>query len=94
GLSGARAAWVEPGPQEVADGVYRIPLPLPLDALRAVNVYALRTDEGLTLIDGGWALAESHDELTRALERLGRRPAEIRHCLVTHAHRDHYTQAV
>ena len=36
-----RNAWTEPGTFEVAPGVYRIPLPLPNDGLRAVNVYAL-----------------------------------------------------
>ena len=48
--------WSEPGAYEVADGVHRIPLPLPMDGLKAVNVYVLETEEGLTLIDGGWAM--------------------------------------
>ena len=48
--------WVTPGAFEVAPGVHRIPLPLPLDGLRAVNVYALRDGDGLVLIDAGWAL--------------------------------------
>ena len=33
--------WTEPGAFEVAPGVHRIPLPLPNDGLRAVNVYAV-----------------------------------------------------
>jgi hypothetical protein len=32
--------WTEPGLFTVAPGVHRIPLPLPNDGLRAVNVYA------------------------------------------------------
>ena len=44
--------WTEPGAFEVSDGVHRIPLPLPMDGLRAVNVYAIETEEGLTLVDG------------------------------------------
>ncbi|WP_308253006.1 hypothetical protein [Pseudonocardia sp. ICBG601] len=33
-----------PGVFRSAPGVYRIPLPLPQDGLRAVNVYALADD--------------------------------------------------
>ena len=86
--------WTEPGAYEVADGVHRIPLPLPMDGLRAVNVYALETAEGLTLVDGGWAIDEARVALEQALLAMGRKVADITRFLVTHAHRDHYTQAV
>jgi glyoxylase-like metal-dependent hydrolase (beta-lactamase superfamily II) len=86
--------WTEPGAFEVADGVHRIPLPLPMDGLRAVNVYAIDTDEGLTLVDGGWAIDEARVALEEALASMGRKVSEITRFLVTHAHRDHYTQAV
>ena len=33
--------WTTPGIFEVAAGVYRLPLPLPNDGLRAVNVYVI-----------------------------------------------------
>ena len=55
----AEIEWDAPGVYPVMDGVYRIPLPLPNDGLRAVNVYAIADGDGLVLIDGGWALAES-----------------------------------
>ena len=48
--------WVAPGAYEVASGVYRIPLPLPNDGLRAVNVYVIESDHGLAVIDAGWDL--------------------------------------
>jgi glyoxylase-like metal-dependent hydrolase (beta-lactamase superfamily II) len=86
--------WTEPGAYPVARGVFRIPLPLPSDGLRAVNVYALATDDGLVLIDGGWALDASRRQLIRALAQLDREPGDITRFLVTHVHRDHYTQAV
>lgn len=86
--------WTEAGAFEVAPGVYRVPLPLPMDALRAVNVYVIEDDDGLVLIDGGWALAESRDTLSAALASLGYRLSDIRRFLVTHLHRDHYTQAI
>ncbi len=89
-----RHAWSRPEPEHVARDVLRVPLPLPSDALRAVNVYVLRDGERLTLIDGGWTLTVSREVLVRALEGLGAVPGDIGRFLVTHMHRDHYTQAV
>jgi glyoxylase-like metal-dependent hydrolase (beta-lactamase superfamily II) len=92
--------WTSPGVFEVADGVYRIPLPLPNDGLRAVNVYALCSrggdgpDEGIDIIDAGWALEESRAQLQASLSELGYGLKDIRRFLVTHVHRDHYSQAV
>ncbi|GAA4883570.1 MBL fold metallo-hydrolase [Saccharopolyspora cebuensis] len=93
-MGGSRHEWMEPGAFEVAAGVHRIPLPLPNDGLRAVNVYAIADGDALTLVDGGWALEESRDRLDRALRTLGAGLGDIRQFLVTHAHRDHYTQAI
>jgi glyoxylase-like metal-dependent hydrolase (beta-lactamase superfamily II) len=86
--------WWEPGIVEVAPGVHRIPLPLPDDALRAVNVYAVIDGDGVVLIDGGWALAEGRRLLDAALGSLGLGLGDVREFLVTHVHADHYTQAV
>ena len=86
--------WTEPGAWAVAPGVLRIPLPLPTDGLRAVNVYVLVTDDGLTLIDGGWAIEVSRELLEKSLHDAGFALGDIRRFLVTHVHRDHYTQAV
>ncbi|MCD2193859.1 MBL fold metallo-hydrolase [Actinomycetospora endophytica] len=89
-----RHSWSRPEPETVAPDVLRVPLPLPLDALRAVNVYVLRDGDRLTLVDGGWALTESRDLLATALRGLGAELPDIGRFLVTHVHRDHYTQAV
>ena len=89
-----RRDWAEPLVEEVSPGVHRIPLPLPMDGLHAVNVYALTDDDGLLLVDGGWALEASRVRLDRALAALGAGVGDVRRMLVTHAHRDHYTQAV
>lgn len=86
--------WSEPGAWPVAAGVHRIPLPLPMDGLRAVNVYVLETEAGLTLVDGGWAIRESRAALESGLDQLGHTPADVTRILVTHVHRDHYTLAV
>ena len=89
-----RENWTEPGTFEVAPGIYRIPLPLPNDGLRAVNVYALTDGGDLMLIDSGWAIADARDVLDRGLGALGASAGDVRRILVTHVHRDHYTQAV
>ncbi len=90
----ARHAWTLPGAETVVPGVHRIPLPLPMDGLRAVNVYAIEDGDGLVLVDGGWALDVSRELLERSLADLGHALGDIRRVLVTHMHRDHYTQAV
>ncbi len=92
--SSGSGAWTEPGAYEVAPGVHRVPLPLPNDGLRAVNVYVLATDDGLVLVDAGWAIPESKALLVQALEQIGASLSDVRRFLVTHVHRDHYTQAV
>ena len=35
--------WTAEGAWEVAPGIHRIPLPLPMDGLKAINVYVLTT---------------------------------------------------
>jgi glyoxylase-like metal-dependent hydrolase (beta-lactamase superfamily II) len=94
GFRAGSGAWAEAGAYPVAPGVYRIPLPLPEDGLRAVNVYAIEDGDGLVLVDGGWALPESLAVFERAVESIGHDAGEVRQILVTHSHRDHYTQAV
>jgi glyoxylase-like metal-dependent hydrolase (beta-lactamase superfamily II) len=78
----------------VAPGIYRIPLPLPNDGLRAVNVYAITDGTGLVMIDSGWALDEAREQLRIALKGIGAELGDVTQFLVTHVHRDHYTQAV
>jgi glyoxylase-like metal-dependent hydrolase (beta-lactamase superfamily II) len=85
--------WTEPGAWTVAPGVVRIPLPLPMDGLRAVNVYVMETDTGLVLVDGGWAIPESRTLFELSMKDAGYALSDIRSFLVTHMHRDHYTQA-
>lgn len=86
--------WTVPGVYEVAADTWRIPLPLPTDGLRAVNVYALRDGDGFVLVDSGWAIDEARDALAKALAALGAGLGDVRRFLVTHLHRDHYTLGV
>jgi hypothetical protein len=65
------ADWTVPDVYEVDPGLYRTPLPLPHDSLRAVNVYAVRDGDRLVLVDSGWALTEARDLLEQAVKMLG-----------------------
>lgn len=86
--------WTAPGVFEIVPGLYRIPLPLPEDGLRAVNVYAYCDGDHIVLVDGGWALPLARERLRAALRALGFDLDQVRRVLVTHVHRDHYTLAV
>jgi glyoxylase-like metal-dependent hydrolase (beta-lactamase superfamily II) len=74
--------------------VVKISLPLPLRDLRAVNVYAILGDDGVTLVDSGWADDASEKVLVDALDRHGFTPADVTRIVVTHAHWDHYSRAI
>ncbi|HEX3791532.1 MAG TPA: MBL fold metallo-hydrolase [Pseudonocardiaceae bacterium] len=78
----------------VAPGVHRIPLSLPDDGLRAVNTYVIDDGPGITLVDPGQYGPLAREELAAGLALLGRTFADVRRCLTTHVHRDHYTNAV
>lgn len=86
--------WTAAGVYEVVPGVHRIPLPLPNDGLRAVNVYAVTGSDGPVLIDSGWAIPAAKELLREALQELGADFADVQRFLVTHMHRDHYSQAI
>ncbi|MFW6187555.1 MAG: MBL fold metallo-hydrolase [Actinomycetota bacterium] len=65
---------------EVADGIHRI-------THAHVNCYLIEDEDGLTLVDAG--LPSMWPMLLAGLERLGRRPDEVRALVLTHAHFDH-----
>ena len=64
-----RHAWAEPGVQDLGGGVYRIPLPLPIEGLKAVNVYAIADPGGVDLIDAGIALVPARNSSPRGCAR-------------------------
>jgi glyoxylase-like metal-dependent hydrolase (beta-lactamase superfamily II) len=89
-----QADWTAAGIFEVVPGVYRIPLPLPNDGLRAVNAYAIVGAGAVDVVDPGWDIPESRERLRDGLASIDLSMRDIRNFLVTHVHRDHYTQAV
>jgi len=85
--------WSDPEIETVLPGVHRVPLPLPGDALKAINVYLVEDDDGYTLIDSGWDSRASWQSLTDGLAAAGAEVREVRRVLVTHVHRDHVGQS-
>ncbi|MGW7530004.1 MBL fold metallo-hydrolase [Streptomyces sp. NPDC054783] len=51
------------------------------------NAFLIDGDDGFTLVDVGWAKAPA--VLLSAVAELGRKPADIRRVVITHAHPDH-----
>jgi glyoxylase-like metal-dependent hydrolase (beta-lactamase superfamily II) len=92
---GSQSDWYEPAVDEVADGVYRIPLPLPNDGLRAVNIYLIAGQhDSPVCVDSGVPAPASREVLAKSLATLGLGLEDVSRFLVTHVHLDHYTQAV
>jgi glyoxylase-like metal-dependent hydrolase (beta-lactamase superfamily II) len=89
-----RYAWTKPEVEDLGGGVFRIPLPLPIEGLKAVNVYAITDPGGVDLIDAGIALGPARERLTEALREIGYELGDIRNFFVTHIHVDHYSLAV
>src|SRR6266705_758070 len=86
-----RYAWIEPAVEDLGRGIYRIPLPLPLDGLKAVNVYAITDPGGVDLIDAGIAMVAARERLTEALRQLGYGLGDVRNSLAVELRREFRT---
>ncbi|MEU9884722.1 MBL fold metallo-hydrolase [Sphaerisporangium sp. NPDC051011] len=88
-----RDAWQSgalPGVERVRPGLWSIPVPIPINPLRYVLVYALELPDGVAIIDAGWNTDEAYDALAAGLKVAGYEMGDVRAVLVTHIHPDHY----
>jgi glyoxylase-like metal-dependent hydrolase (beta-lactamase superfamily II) len=69
--------------ETIAAGITRVPT----SRNDRDNAFLVEGDDGLTLVDVGWAGAPA--VLARALAALGRSVGDIRRIVITHAHPDH-----
>lgn len=87
------SAWREralPAVERLRADLWSIPVPIPRNPLRYVNVYALAlSGGGLGLIDTGWESDEGWTTLTGGLIELGASIEDVQGVLVTHMHFDH-----
>jgi glyoxylase-like metal-dependent hydrolase (beta-lactamase superfamily II) len=77
----------------VAPGVRRIELPLPIPALKAVNVYLIEGARDWSLVDTGLHTPEAEASLRTAFEACGIRASAVARTFVTHLHPDHFGMA-
>jgi glyoxylase-like metal-dependent hydrolase (beta-lactamase superfamily II) len=79
-----------PPVEQLRDGLWSIPVPIPHNPLRYVSVYAFAlSGGGLGLLDTGWESEESWSALTGGLASIGGDVGDVRGVLVTHLHFDH-----
>lgn len=87
------AAWREnrmPPVERVRPGLWSIPVPIPINPLRYVLVYAFELPTGVAIVDAGWDTEEAWQALQAGLSTAGYEIADVRAILVTHIHPDHY----
>jgi glyoxylase-like metal-dependent hydrolase (beta-lactamase superfamily II) len=88
-----REAWLArefPPVEEVASGVWSIPVPIPDNPLRYVLSYLIEHDAGFVMVDTGWDDPEALRVLTEGLATAGIPASAITAILVTHVHPDHH----
>jgi len=73
---------------QVHAGIYRLRLPVP-GALRSINSYLLKGQDGWTVIDAGPDLPGCREKWETALDDLDIQYSDIKHILITHGHIDH-----
>jgi glyoxylase-like metal-dependent hydrolase (beta-lactamase superfamily II) len=79
--------------EQAAPGVRRLSLPLPIPALKTVNVYLVDGEQGRSLIDSGIHTEDAERALRTAVAEAGIALSDIQRTFVTHLHPDHYGMA-
>ncbi|MEV0624313.1 MBL fold metallo-hydrolase [Nonomuraea wenchangensis] len=88
-----REAWTGgaiPDVERVRPGLWSIPVPIPVNPLRYVLVYALELPDGVAIVDAGWDTDEAYEALCSGLRVAGYAITDVKGVLVTHIHPDHY----
>lgn len=79
----------QPATEQVADGVWAIPVPIPAGTIPHTLCYALLGDDGVHLIDPGWDHPDSVAALAAGLAVIGHELEDVRTVIATHFHPDH-----
>ncbi|MBC6463019.1 MBL fold metallo-hydrolase [Actinomadura sp. HBU206391] len=78
-----------PIPENLGDGVWSVPVPIPGSPLGYTLVYALESAKGPVLVDAGWEHPDAWAALRGGLSTLGLDVTEVSGVVVTHYHPDH-----
>ncbi|HEY4279348.1 MAG TPA: MBL fold metallo-hydrolase [Conexibacter sp.] len=79
--------------ERVLAGLWRLRLPLPWPGIPHCNAWAIKSGDGIVLVDCGMHTDDSMEQLERAMEMVGLSVDDVRLLVCTHAHVDHYGQA-
>ncbi len=79
---------------EITRDLHQIQVPLPDNPLGCVNVYAIRADDGWTIVDTGFPTDEAYDSLTTQVRELAGDLANLKTIIITHWHHDHFGLAM
>ncbi len=82
-----------PPPQNLGNGIYQIPAPLPFKSPPFVNTYVVEAGDGLLLLDCGADWPEGDDALRQGFVSLGLSMAAVHTLVVSHLHLDHVGMA-
>ena len=88
-----RQAWRDgrlPPAEQVASGVWSLPVTIPDSPLRYTLCYLLHGDSALIVVDPGWDDERTWQDLTRGLKEAGTGPEAVTGIVVTHVHPDHH----
>ena len=77
----------------VAPGVRRIPIPLPIPALKIINAYLVEGERGWSLVDSGIHTPDAERTLRDALAEQRIALKDLRRAFITHLHPDHMGMA-
>ncbi|MUL42741.1 MBL fold metallo-hydrolase [Streptomonospora sp. PA3] len=78
-----------PPVEDLGEGVWSVPVPIPGNPLGYTLVYVLESPRGPVLVDAGWHHEDSWQALTAGLESAGTAVADVRGVVLTHFHPDH-----
>ncbi|WP_116247769.1 MBL fold metallo-hydrolase [Nocardiopsis sp. FIRDI 009] len=78
-----------PPVEDLGNGVWSLPVPIPHSPLGATLVYLVEGDRGPVLVDTGWNHDDSWDGLVQGVKQTGHTIEEIRGAVLTHFHPDH-----
>ncbi len=79
--------------ERVLGGLWRLRLPLPWPGVPHCNAWAIRSGDGIVLVDTGMHEPGSLEQLERAMTMVGLKLEDVKLLVCTHAHSDHYGQA-
>ena len=88
-----RQAWRArqfPPVEQVATGLWSVPVTIPDSPLRYTLAYLIHSDDRVIAVDPGWDSDAGWQDLLRGLAAAGMAPDRVTGIVVTHVHPDHH----